>query len=92
MNEFEKEVKATFKKIMAEEACDLAEVLFNSEDEKSVFIANVWNDYGDDIEQHVYGAVTEAEFMNSTNAKKEELVRNAIKDNFESIFDKSFNE
>ena len=92
MNEFEKEVQAIFKKIMTEETFDLAEILFVSENEKRVFVDNVWNEYGDDIEQHVYGAVTEEEFAKCTAEKKAELVRNAIKDNYESICDKPFDE
>lgn len=92
MNKFEKEVQAFFKKIMAEEACDIADVIFTSIGEKKVFIANSWNDYGDDIEQYIYGAVTEDGFMKLTDEEKKDIMRNAIKDNFESIFDKTFDE
>lgn len=78
-------IEAIFKKQMAEYACDLAEILFNSEEEKTAFINKAWTDYGDDIEEHVIGEIG-VDFSKQNDDVKEKLVIEAIKDNFEGIF------
>ena len=62
MDEFENKVKELFCNSMETDACDLAECIFTSVEEKRNFIQNSWNDYGDDIVAFVWG--TEA-MMNS---------------------------
>ena len=79
-----------FVSIMANEACDMAEVLFTTEREKRHFIENTWADYGDDIESFVEGATDD--FEGETEENQKNIVRDAIEANFESIFDKSFDE
>ena len=84
-------IETLFKKQMFENVCDFAETLFTSEVEKTEFINKAWEDYGDDIEEHINGAVGDT-FNEQPTKEKERLIREAIKDNFESIFDKLFDE
>ena len=89
---FTEAVKKHFMDAMSVEACDMAEVLFNSIHEKHCFIENAWHDYGDDIEAFVDGEGSMEEFLELPNPAQYEVVLGAIKANFESIFDKSFDE
>ena len=91
MNDFDTVIKNVFRKVMDEEACDLAELVFNSANEKSAFIENAWNDYGDDIEEHIIGSCGEGDaFLDASEEKQKAYVRKAIKDNSDVIFDDSF--
>ena len=92
MDEFENKVKELFCNLMEADACDLAECIFTSVEEKRNFIQNSWNDYGDDIVAFVEGNGSDDEFLALPRTVQETVVIEAIKANFESIFDKPFDE
>lgn len=74
------------------DACDLAECVFVSAEERSSFIQNAWQEYGDDIEAFVDGEGSIDEFLELSPWVQSEVVIGAIKANFESIFDKPYDE
>lgn len=91
MEDFDTAIKNVFRKIMSEEACDMAGIIFSSDNEKSAFIENAWIDYGDDIEEHIIGNCGEGDaFLDASQEEQEAYVREAIKDNSKSLFDDSF--
>ena len=92
MDKFENKVKELFCNLMESDACDLAECIFTSVEEKRNFIQNSWNDYGDDIVAFVEGNGSDDEFLELPRPVQETVVIEAIKANFESIFDKPFDE
>jgi hypothetical protein len=90
--QFDKNVEKLFKELMSTEACDLAEVIFISKEEKEKFIEKAWNDYGDDITEYIEGIDSIEKYMSMPTPVQEQVVIEAIKANFESIFDKPFDE
>ena len=74
-----------FKKMF--EAIDIAAMLFKSIDEEKEFIKKAWNNYGDDIAEHIYGAIGDsADYDTLPKEERNRLMENAIADNSEPIF------
>ena len=88
---FTEVVKALFEENM-KDACDLAECIFVSTEERNDFIQNAWKEYGDDIEAFVDGEGSIDEFLELHPWVQSEVVIGAIKANFESIFDKPYDD
>lgn len=86
--EYHEKVKELFAQILADEACDLAEIQFKDDAEKQSYIDNAISNYIDDIEAHIEGDKEPEEFMTLADDVKRELVKAAIADNSESIFGK----
>lgn len=85
---YSEKVKELFTKVLADEACDLAEIQFKDETEKQKYIENAIEQYIDDIEAHIEGDVEPEKFMTLADDVKLEKVKAAIADNSESIFGK----
>jgi hypothetical protein len=81
-------VKELFTKVLADEACDLAEIQFKNDAEKQKYIENAIKEYIDDIEAHIEGESEPEEFMTLADDVKLEKVKAAIADNSEAIFGK----
>ena len=88
MTAYHEKIKELFSKILADEACDLAEIVFKDEAEKQQYIDNAIETYIDDIEAHIEGDVDPEEFMTLADDIQEEKVKAAIADNSEAIFGK----
>ena len=86
--EYQETVKELFTRILDEEACDLAELVFTDNDEKQDYITDAAIEYIDDIEEHIEGEYDPEEFMNLSYDEQYDLVKAAIADNSESIFGK----
>ena len=86
--EFSNKVKELFVKVLADEACDLAEIQFKDDAEKQSYIDNAVDEYLDSIEEHILGDVEEEEFMALADDVKLEKVKAAVADNSEAIFGK----
>jgi hemerythrin-like domain-containing protein len=87
--EFSNKVKELFVKVLAEEACDLAELIFKDDAEKQSYIDNAVSEYLDSIEEHILGDVEdESAFMTLADDVKLEKVKAAVADNSEAIFGK----
>jgi hypothetical protein len=86
--EYHEKVKELFATILADEACDLAEIQFKDDAEKQSYIDNAINNYIDDIEAHIEGDVEPEAFMTLADDVKSEKVKAAIADNSEAIFGK----
>lgn len=84
--EYQETVKELFTRILDEEACDLAELVFTSNAEKQDYITGAVIEYIDDIEAHIEGEYEPEEFMNLSYDEQYDLVQAAIADNSESIF------
>jgi hypothetical protein len=85
---YNEKVTELFKKVLADEACDLAELIFKDENEKTAYIDNAVNEYIDDIQEHIEGEIEPKEFMVLADDVKLEKVKAAIADNSEAIFGK----
>lgn len=85
---YDEKVTELFKKVLADEACDLAQLVFKDENEKTVYIDNAVNEYIDDIQEHIEGEIEPEEFMALADDVKLEKVKAAIADNSEAIFGK----
>ena len=85
---YNEKVTELFKKVLADEACDLAELVFKDENEKTAYIDNAVNEYIDDIQEHIEGEIEPEEFMVLADDVKLEKVKAAIADNSEAIFGK----
>lgn len=85
---YHEKVKELFTNILADEACDLAEIQFKDEAEKQSYIDNAIDNYIDDIEEHIEGEAEPEEFMTLADDVKLEKVKAAIADNSEAIFGK----
>ena len=91
MNDFDTAIKNVFRKVMSEETCDQVGLTFSSQNEKSAFIENVWNDCGDEIEENIISNCGEGDaFIDASEEEQKAYVRKAIKDNSDIIFDDSF--
>ena len=86
--DFSEKVKELFAKVLSDEACDLAEIVFKDETEKQKYIENAINEYVDDIEAHIEGDIEPEKFMTLADDIKLEKVKAAIADNSEAIFGK----
>jgi hypothetical protein len=84
--EYQETVKELFTRILDEEACDLAELVFTSNAEKQDYITDAAIEYIDDIEEHIEGEYEPEEFMNLSYDEQCDLVKAAIADNSEAIF------
>jgi hypothetical protein len=84
--EFQSTVKEIYSRILDDEACDLAGLVFTDNNEKQNYITNSIIEYIDDIEAHIEGEYEPEEFMNLSYDEQYELVQAAIADNSESIF------
>jgi hypothetical protein len=88
MPAYHEKINVLFAKVLADEACDLAEIIFKDEAEKQQYIDNAVDTYIDDIEAHIEGDVDPEEFMTLADDIQEEKVKAAIADNSEAIFGK----
>jgi hypothetical protein len=86
--EYQEKVKELFAQVLADEACDLAEIQFKDDAEKQSYIDNAIANYIEDIEAHIEGEKEPEEFMTLADDVKRDLVKAAIADNSEAIFGK----
>lgn len=87
--DFSNKVSELFKKVLSDEACDLAELIFKNEAEKTAYIENAVKEYLDAIEEHITGDTEIETFMMLADDVKLEKVKAAIADNSETIFGKN---
>lgn len=85
--DIENRIKNMFFEVMPD-ACDLAELLFNSQREKEIYIEGAWEEYSDDIIEQVAGSRSDDELVTIDDDQLKELVQQAIFDNSTSIFGK----
>lgn len=85
-NAYQEKVKELFAKVLREEACDLAGLLFNSEAEKETYIADAAADYLDSIEILIEDQIDQNEFLLLDEEAQIEMVKSAIAENSEAIF------
>lgn len=85
-------IKKHFIDIMNKETCYKAQLYFINNKEKKCFIINSWNDYGDVIEKFIIEEIGKKNFLLQSEIIQMNFIRNAINNNFNMIFDNSFNE
>lgn len=84
IEDIETKIRDVFFKVMPD-ACDLAEMVFNSDKEREAYIFNVWVDFSDDIIEYVEGEFDEDELKNLDKDELEDAVKSAICNNSKSI-------
>lgn len=80
-------IENIFKQVMKDEAADIFEVIFTSEEEKKNFIDDAWIKYGDDIMENIISNLDLEDFFNLDEDLQTDYMDDAIYENKENIFE-----